>query len=422
VRGSSIDFARSVMQRIEALGKISDDPNCLTRAFCSPAMRRANALVASWMREAGMAVRTDAIGNIIGNYPSAIPKSKIENRKSKILLLGSHLDTVRNAGKFDGPLGVLVAIACLQQLHDSKTRLPFDIEVVGFADEEGVRYQSTYLGSKVLAGTFNPKDLKRRDSDGISMADAIRRFGGKPEAIANARRDPKRLLGYAEVHIEQGPILEQKNLSVGVVTAIAGQTRMRLNFAGRAGHAGTTPMNSRRDALCAAAEFISAVETLAGRTKGLVATVGEIAALPGASNVIPGEVTLSLDVRHPVDAIRARAVSALRRKAIGISRRRKIKVTAEIVHQAGAVKCDLRLSGSLVKAVKQHQREVPLLTSGAGHDAAAVAAITPVAMLFVRCKAGLSHHPDESVRTEDISLAITVSGSFIERLAREISA
>jgi allantoate deiminase len=405
------------MQRIEALGKISDDPNCLTRTFCSPAMHRANALVGTWMREAGMAVRTDAIGNIIGRCPAALPKSKIKNRKSKILLLGSHLDTVKNAGKFDGPLGVLTAIACVQHLRESKTRLPFDIEVVGFADEEGVRYQSTYLGSKVVGGTFNPKDLKRRDSDGISMADAIRRFGGKPEAITQAKHIPKRLLGYAEVHIEQGPILEQKNLSVGVVTAIAGQTRMRLNFTGRAGHAGTTPMNSRRDALCAAAEFISVVEILARRTSGLVATVGEITALPGASNVIPGEVSLSLDARHPTDAIRARAVSAFRRKAIEISRRRKIKVTAEIVHQSGAVNCDRRLSALLAKSVKPHQREVPSLPSGAGHDAAALAAIIPVAMLFVRCKGGISHHPDESVRLEDISVAISVLGSFIERLA-----
>jgi allantoate deiminase len=409
------------MQRIDALAKISDEPDCLTRTFCSPAMRRANALVGSWMREAGMVVRTDAIGNIVGHYAAAIPTSKFKKKKSKTLLLGSHLDTVRNAGKFDGPLGVLMAIASVQHFHHCKTRLPFDIEVVGFADEEGVRYQSTYLGSKVLAGTFNPKDFNRRDSDGITMADAIRRFGGKPEAITNARPNPKQLLGYAEVHIEQGPILEQKNLSVGVVTAISGQTRLRLNFKGRSGHSGTTPMKSRRDALCAAAEFISAVETLAHRTGGLVATVGEITALPGASNVIPGEVSLSLDVRHPADAIRARAVSAFRRKAIRISRTRKIKVTAEIVHQAGAVRCDPGLSALLAKAVKEYQREVPLLPSGAGHDAAAMAAITPVAMLFVRCKGGISHHPDESVRLEDIRLATSVIGSFIEQLAVKIS-
>ena len=421
VNRSRTDLAHTVMQRIEALGKISDEPNCLTRTFCSPAMRRANAVVGSWMRKAGMAVRIDAIGNIIGNYPSAIPKSKIKKQKSKILLLGSHLDTVRNAGKFDGPLGVLVAIACVQHLRDSKTDLPFAIEVVGCADEEGVRYQSTYLGSKVLAGKFNPKDLKRVDDDGISMADAIRSFGGDPNALAKGRMDRTRLLGYVEVHIEQGPVLELKNLSVGVVTAIAGQTRMRLTFTGRAGHAGTTPMNVRRDALCAAAEFISTVEAMGLSGRGLVATVGEIAARPGASNVIPGEVSLSLDVRHAKNSAREKAVAKLKEKAAQIARKRQIKFSAEKVHQSPAVACDRHLSDLLTKVVGCHQEQVPLLASGAGHDAAATAAITPVAMLFVRCKNGISHHPDESVRVQDVRMAISVMGDFIERFAIEVS-
>jgi allantoate deiminase len=421
------DLARTVMRRIEALGKISDDPNCLVRTFCSPAMRRSNALVASWMREAGMAIRSDAIGNLIGHYGASSPKLKIKNQKSKILLLGSHLDTVRNAGKFDGPLGVLVAIACVQHLHKSRTRLPFAIEVIGFADEEGVRYQSTYLGSRVLTGNLNPKDLKRRDPDGIRMAQAIRSFGGNPDALAKAKMDPARLLGYVEVHIEQGPVLEQRNLAVGIVTAIAGQTRVRLTFTGRAGHAGTTPMNLRRDALCAAAEFISTVETIALRQRGnnaysgLVATVGEISALPGASNVIPGEVRLSLDVRHAKDSVRQRAVATLKQKAIKIARKRNIKISAEIVHQSPAVACDGSLSSILTKAAAQHQKHVPSFPSGAGHDAAAMAAITPIAMLFVRCKAGISHHPDESVSVQDVRTAISVTIDFMEQLAGEVS-
>jgi allantoate deiminase len=409
------------MQRIEALGKISDAPNCLTRTFCSPAMRRANAAVGSWMREAGMRVRTDAIGNLIGHFPVVPRKSKIENRKSKILLLGSHLDTVRNAGKFDGPLGVLVAIACVKQLHDSKANLPFAIEVVGFADEEGVRYQSTYLGSKVLAGKFNSKDLARLDDDGISMSDAIRDFGGNPNALAGARTARTPLLGYVEVHIEQGPVLELKNLSVGVVTAIAGQTRMRLTFIGRAGHAGTTPMNLRRDALCAAAEFVSTVEAVGRSGHGLIATVGEIVALPGASNVIPGEVRLSLDVRHAKNSVREKAVAKLKQRAVQIARKRQIKVSAEIVHQSPAVACDRHFSNLLTQAAVRHQERVPLLPSGAGHDAAAMDAVTPVAMLFVRCKGGISHHPDESVKLEDVRMAISVVGDFIERLASEVS-
>jgi allantoate deiminase len=409
------------MQRIEALGKISDDPDCLTRTFCSPAMRRANAVVGSWMREAGMGVRTDTIGNLIGHFSAAPLKSKFKNRNSKILLLGSHLDTVRNAGKFDGPLGVLIAIACAQRLRDSKTHLPFAIEVVGFADEEGVRYQSTYLGSKVLAGKFDRMDLNRLDRDGISMAEAIRSFGGNPNELAKALIDRTRLLGYVEVHIEQGPVLEEKNLSVGVVTAIAGQTRMRLAFTGRAGHAGTTPMHLRRDALCAATEFISTVEAVGRSGHGLVATVGEIVALPGASNVIPGEVSLSLDVRHAKDSVREKAVAKLKEKAAQIARKRRIKFSAETVHQSQAVACDRHLSDLLTKVAMHHQEQVPLLASGAGHDAAAMAAITPIAMLFVRCKDGISHHPDESVRVQDVQTAISVLGDFIEKIAIEVS-
>jgi len=419
VNASSIDLARTVMQRIDALAKISDDPHGLTRTFCSPAMRRANGFVASWMREAGMEVRTDAIGNLIGHYPA---KSKIENRKSKILILGSHLDTVRNAGTFDGPLGVLVAIACVQQLHVRKIHAPFEIEVLGFADEEGVRYQRTYLGSRVLAGTFDLKDLKRLDPDGISMAKAIRAFGGNPSALRNAKLDPKRLLGYVEVHIEQGPVLEKKNLSVGVVSAITGQTRMRITFTGCAGHAGTTPMNLRRDALCAAAEFISTAESLARRRNeadsGLVATVGQIAALPGASNVIPGKVTLSLDIRHAKDSVRRQAVTTLKQRASEITRQRKLKLSAEVVHESRAVECDKRVSRLLAKAAMTHQRRVPILPSGAGHDAAAMAVITPVAMLFVRCKGGISHHPDESVSEKDVRVSISVMNNFIQLLAQ----
>lgn len=403
------------MRRIEALAKISDAAEGLTRTFCSPGMRRANALVGMWMRQAGMQVDTDAIGNLRGHYRG---NAKLEMRKTKTLLLGSHLDTVRNAGKFDGALGVLVALACVQQLHDSKTDLPFDLEVIGFADEEGVRYQSTYLGSKVLAGKFNPKELKRLDSDGMSMADAIRNFGGNPKALAKAKLEPERLLGYVEVHIEQGPVLENKNLSVGVVTAIAGQSRIRMTFRGRAGHAGTTPMSLRRDALCGAAEFISTVETVAKRTTGLVATVGEITALPGASNVIPGEVRLSLDVRHADDSVRKQAVVILKQKAFQIAHKRDLNVTIELIHETAAIACDQHLSNLLAKGGKRHQKQVPSLPSGAGHDAAAMSSITPVAMLFVRCKEGISHHPDESASEKDVRVAIAVMNEFLESVAQ----
>jgi allantoate deiminase len=416
-------LATTVMQRLEALGRISDDPARLTRTFCSPAMRRANNLVGSWMRQAGMTVRKDAIGNLIGSYDGESPKSKVQSPKSsqnpaaKTLLLGSHLDTVRDAGKFDGPLGVLTAIACVQQLHDTKTRLPFAIQVIGFADEEGVRYQSTYLGSKVLAGTFNLGDLKHKDAKGVTMAEAMRNFGGKPKALASAKLDRNRLLGYVEVHIEQGPVLEEKDLPVGVVTAIAGQTRAEYHFFGRAGHAGTVPMNLRRDALCAASEFVLAVEAHARATRGLVATVGQLTALPGAGNVIPGQVSLSLDVRHADDSARRQACAELAKHAKDIAKTRGMEVKAQVRHQARSVACDPRLSNLLAQTVKRHQRACVSLPSGAGHDAAAMAAITPVTMLFVRCKAGISHHPDESVSAKDVRVAIAVMNDFLKTLA-----
>jgi allantoate deiminase len=406
----SLISAQVVMQRIDALAQISEEAGKLTRTFASPAMRKANELVGSWMREAGMAVRTDAIGNLIGHYPAAMPDGKI-------LLLGSHLDTVRDAGKFDGPLGVLAAIACVQHLNAAKMRLPFAIEVAGFADEEGVRYQSTYLGSRVLAGTFTVQDLKRTDAKGITMAEAIREFGGNPEAIASAKLDPARLLGYAEVHIEQGPVLEKKNLAVGVVSAIAGQTRARINFAGQAGHAGTVPMSLRRDALAAAAEFVLAVESLAQNRGGLVATVGELTVMPGASNVIPGEARLSLDVRHPDDAGRARASKELKQRAEEIAAERGVALKWETVHESAAVICDRRLTLLLENAVKRQQKEAPLLASGAGHDAAALSPICPVAMLLVRCKGGISHNPAESASEADVRTALGVMNDFLKTLS-----
>jgi len=403
-------LAALAMSRINALAQISEESGRLTRTFASPAMRRANELVGSWMRHAGMTVRLDATGNLIGRYPAARPGGKV-------FLLGSHLDTVRDAGRFDGPLGVLVAIACVQQLHDTRTHLPFAIEVVGFADEEGARFQTTYLGSRALAGTFNPEDLKRTDARGITMAAAIRKFGGNPHAITGAKLDPNRLLGYAEVHIEQGPVLDRKRLAVGVVSAIAGQTRARVCFSGQAGHAGTVPMKLRQDALCAAAQFVLAVETVARRRGGLIATVGEIAALPGASNVIPGEARLSLDVRHPDDAERVRGCKDLQSRAERIAGGRRLRVRWELIQQTGAVSCDRRLSALMKAAAARHQREVPLLASGAGHDAAAMAAVTPVTMLFVRCQGGISHSPAESVSKADVRVAITVMGNFLKQLA-----
>ncbi len=404
--------AKLVMERIEALAKISEESGRLTRTYGSSAMRCANDLVAVWMREAGMEVRLDAIGNLIGIYPG-------NKSDAKILLLGSHLDTVRDAGKFDGPLGVLVALAAVQTLHDKKITLPFAIEIVGFCDEEGVRFQSTYLGSKAVVGTLSEIDLQRCDADGISVAQAIKNFGGDVNRLKQSAIEPKNLIGYLEVHIEQGPVLESQNLALGIVTAIAGQTRLKVNFTGRAGHAGTTPMNLRRDALCAAAEFVLHVESLARETSGLVATAGQIQVEPGASNVIPSSAKLTVDIRHQDDSVRRDSVEQLRKYAGEISQKRGTKMIWEIVQENSAVLCDELLKNILKRATEKIQEKVPELPSGAGHDAAVMASITPMAMLFARCKGGVSHHPDESVETADVEKAIVTVEEFLKLLAMQ---
>jgi allantoate deiminase len=406
------DPAVTIMERIEALGRISEEAGRLTRTYCSPAMRRANGLVGSWMRATGMEVREDAIGNVIGHYSGA-------TRPCKILLLGSHLDTVRNAGKFDGPLGVILAIACVEHLRRNQLRLPFAIEVCGFADEEGVRYQSACLGSRTTAGLLADTDLRRTDAGGVSMAEAIHSFGGQPARLKQARFNANRLLGYVEAHIEQGPVLENENVAVGIVTAIAGQSRFQFTFTGLAGHAGTTPMRLRRDALCAAAEFILGVEEYAQRKAGLVATVGQIQAEPNAGNVIPGTLTLTLDVRHQTNSIRQAAGAQFQKLARQIAAARQLKVSSHLVQQTPSVACSPKLSGLLERAAKMHQPQIIRLPSGAGHDAAILARITPAAMLFIRCKGGISHHPDESASRQDVRVALAVLNDFLRLLASE---
>ncbi len=404
--------ATQILQRIEELARLSETPGQLTRTYGSPAMGRANQLVGQWLRAAGLTPSVDAIGNLIGRAP-------VKTAKRKTLLLGSHLDTVRNAGKFDGPLGVLLGIACVEACRAEGRQLPFDLAVIGFADEEGVRFQTTYLGSRVVAGTFAPKDLTRRDAAGISLREAVASFGGNPGKLSTARWPATSLVGYLEAHIEQGPVLEQKDLSVGVVTSISGQSRLLVEFIGRAGHAGTTPMSLRADALCAAAEFILAVESQARKKAGLVATVGRIQAEPGASNVISGTATLTLDVRHQADATRESAVAALQQAAHKIARLRKMQLHWQPVQQTSSVHCSPPLTRLLAHAVRHHEPRSVALPSGAGHDAAVMAGLTPTAMLFIRCKNGVSHHPDESVKPGDVAVALDVMVDFVRQLARQ---
>jgi allantoate deiminase len=399
-------LAATVLDRADRLAACSEEPGRLTRRFATPALAEAGDLVLGWMRDAGMTARRDAIGNVIGRWepPRGAP--------ARTLLLGSHLDTVRDAGRYDGMLGVLVALACVERLRDA----PFAVEVLGFADEEGVRYGTAYLGSSVVAGAFDPEALARRDADAVAMADAIAAFGGDPAALDGARRDRGDLLGYVEVHIEQGPVLEAEDLPVGVVTGIAGQTRAEVAFTGVAGHAGTVPMALRRDALAGAAELVTAAEARA--TDGLVATVGELTVEPGASNVIPGRVALSLDVRHLDDATRAAAVADLRERAEGIAATRELELEWTAVQATEAVACSPALTAELEAAVADAGVRLARLPSGAGHDAAVMSRLCEVAMLFVRCAGGISHNPAEAVAAEDVAVAIDVTGRLLDRLGR----
>lgn len=364
------------------------------------------------MREAGLAVREDAVGNLIGRLES--PKAK-----AKILLLGSHLDTVRDAGRFDGALGVLLPISALAELKRRGVVLPYHVGVLGFSEEEGVRFASAYLGSKGYTGQLRAADLKRRDADGLSVAEVLAEYNDGRFSSPTAAHRKRELLGYIEVHIEQGPVLEAKKLAVGVVSAIAGQTRGRLTLRGKAGHAGTTPMTLRHDALAGAAEAILLAESLAARSAPLVITVGTLTVSPGAPNVIPGEAVLSLDIRHPRDAVRRKAVQAVLAGTKRIAVCRGLAVSWQLTQENGAVMCDATLTTLLSESVQSIQGETCSLVSGAGHDAVVMSAVTPVAMLFVRCREGLSHHPDEYASPADLNVALRVIEDLLERLARE---
>jgi allantoate deiminase len=412
------DAAQQLVRMLDELGRVTDEPGRLTRTFLSPAMKRANALVGGWMNEAGLKVRVDSVGNLIGRRPA--DHSPLASRLSpKTLLLGSHLDTVRDAGRFDGPLGVLLPIVALAELKRRGTKLPFPVEVLGFSEEEGVRFASAYLGSEGYTGRLKPSTLALRDTAGISVGAALKQFNSgrfTPPKAAHKRGD---LLGYVEVHIEQGPVLEVKQLSVGVVSAIAGQSRFRLTWTGKAGHAGTTPMALRRDALAGTAEFVLAAEELARVSTGLVATIGSLTVSPGAANVISGSVVHTLDVRHADDTARRAALFQLGRLAAQIARKRSLKVAWQRTQDNGAVICSPSLTGLLEKCVKAVQGKSVSLVSGAGHDGVVLSALTPIAMLFVRCRGGLSHHPAEYASPKDLAVAVRVMVDFLERLATD---
>jgi allantoate deiminase len=397
-----------IVRRIDELAKISETPEHLARIFLTEQHRAAADLLLSWMREAGMSAHLDAIGNVCGRYEGERPGAPC-------LMLGSHYDTVRDAGKWDGPLGVITAIACVADLHRRGKRLPFAVEVTGFADEEGVRFASTLLGSRAVAGTFDKGVLNARDRAGISMGEALKKFGLDPKHVGAAARTRRELLGYVELHIEQGPVLEQKDIAVGVVTAIAGATRLAATLTGMAGHAGTVPMALRRDALAGAAECIVAVEEFCRTDRGgLVGTVGYIDAKPGAGNVIPGRVSFTLDIRAPADAHRKLAVSDIVRRIEAIAKRRQLALQLDVTHENRTAPCAPWLKEQVAESVAAEGFPVFELPSGAGHDGMAMIDIADVAMIFVRCRGGISHHPDEHVEPADADAGARVLLRLIE--------
>ena len=407
--GIELAFGPHIMDWAEQLGAISDDEGMLTCAYMTPAHRRTAALLADWMADAGMDVHIDAVGNVVGRYAAADPSAKT-------LLTGSHYDTVRNGGKYDGRLGILLPLAIVKHLHARGERLPYHLELIAFAEEEGVRFRSTFLGSHAVAGRFDLALLDTLDADGVSMRAALQAAGHDPAAIPAIARDPSQLLGYVEVHIEQGPVLLEKGLPRGVVTAIAGSSRYLLELEGLASHAGTTPMTMRRDTAAAAAEIVLLVEERCGRGASLVGTVGQLAVPDGSVNVIPGRCRLSLDIRAASDDERLAAVRDVFDGIEAVCARRRIGLKVEKLLEAAAAPCAPRLMDELGAAVQRAGLPRFDLLSGAGHDAMAMAAVTEVAMLFTRCgNGGISHNPLETMTADDADLAAQVLLDFLRR-------
>jgi hydantoinase/carbamoylase family amidase len=396
-----------IMRQADLLARHTEVPGQLTRTFLTPVQRAAAGTLMGWMRDAGMSARLDAIGNVVGRYEGERPGRPA-------LMFGSHFDSVRNGGRYDGDLGVIAPIACVDALHRAGRRLPFAIEVVAFADEEGVRFQATLLGSRAVAGTFDPGLLARRDADGVSMAEALVAYGLDPAQVTGARRRRDEILAYCELHIEQGPVLLTEGVPVGVVTSIVGFNRCMVRATGLAGHAGTVPMALRRDAAAAAAEIVLFVERRCRSVDGLVGTVGQLNVPQGATNVIPGACEFSLDVRSGDDAIRESAVADIFAEIDAVGARRGVEFTVTPTQAAGRCGCAPWLMDQLDAAVARAGVTVRRLPSGAGHDAMAIAPLADVAMLFVRCgNGGISHHPDETMTEADADLSARILHDFI---------
>lgn len=413
-------LGQSILDRAEALAQFSDMEGGLTCAFLTPAHRSAQALLAQWMEAAGMQVRIDAIGNVIGRY-AADPAA---GGDARVLMTGSHFDTVRNGGRYDGRLGILLPIAVVGALNEAGIRLPYHLDVVGFAEEEGLRFKTSFLASSVLAGRFDPALLVRTDADGITMREALAASdlpgNGELAALQAAAVDPTTLLGFVEVHIEQGPVLLDKGLPLGVVTQIAGSSRFQVRVEGQASHAGTTPMGMRRDAAAGAAEMILLVESRCSAVPTLVGTAGQLQVPDGSSNVIPAACTFSMDIRAGEDGIREAAIADIVAGIQQIAARRGLSAQVDRVKPVDNAPCARWLMDQFGAVLRKRGLRAFELPSGAGHDAMMMQRITDVAMLFVRCgNGGISHNPLETITAEDAQLAAEVFVDFLRHFQQQ---
>lgn len=412
-----LDIGARAKARCDLLGvsPYSEVEGQLTRRFLTSAHEAALSKLTEWMVGAGMSVRRDAAANLIGRYEGESPNAKA-------LIIGSHIDSVRNGGRYDGPLGIMLGIDVVEALNRAGRRLPFAIEVVAFGDEEGSRFPASMSCSRAIAGTLDTTALEMTDAEGVSVAEALAAFGGDPANIASAARRPEDVMAFLEAHIEQGPVLEAEGLALGVVTAIAAQKRLLVKIIGTAGHAGTTPMNLRKDPGPAAAECILALERICrAGTDGLVGTVGRMTALPGAFNVIPGAVEFSMDIRAETSATRDEAVIIVSAEIHAIAAKRGLKAEIHLAQALAESPCDPSLMGLLDEALADLSLPVRRLPSGAGHDAMVMADLCPVAMLFIRCEGGISHNPAEAVTEADCALAARAMLGFVDKLSQQFS-
>lgn len=410
--------AQRIVDRCREIAAFSEVRGETTRLYLCEPMRAVHGLLRGWMEVAGMTVTVDAAGNLRGLFdPAGISGA---GGSAGRLMVGSHLDTVPRAGAFDGVLGVVMGVALVEEMARAGVRPGFAVEVVGFSEEEGVRFGMPFLGSLAMVGGLTKEVLERRDARGVSVAEALGAFGCDSAGIPGIAGEMDGVMGYLEVHIEQGPVLESEGRGVGVVDALVGQTRLRVTFTGEANHAGTTPMRLRRDAMTAAAEWVGAVEEVGLRVPGLVATVGRMEARPGAVNVVAGEVVATLDARHAEDGVRTEAVREMRERAEAAGARRGVRVSVEVGMEQAAVRMDQRMVRALTAAagrVLGGDRDVRVMMSGAGHDAMVMAGRVPSAMLFLRSPGGLSHHPEETVLVEDVETGLAVMAEFVMAMA-----